>query len=231
MNDDIPHPSRLPKRRFLAARLEQSLLLGHEEMVDWLLDKGGDHLARKAHQLPPLLAAIRPAGSYKTNEIRQRLVVRLLAAGADPNASCGGITPLLLAACHGTVTIIDVLLDAGADAHAKDYQGRNALHHAAAGNQPAIVVIRLLTAEIEIDAEDLHSGLTPLGIYARHHNPRACRVLLAAGADPNARIDELDISPREAANSIESRTMIGILEEHCQTALRKQGARIPPSNR
>jgi len=215
MKTNHPRPGRFASSRLLTARLERSLLLGHARMVDWLLDKGGDHLARKGHQLPPLLAAIRPAGPSKTNEIRQRLVVRLLTAGADPNAGIGGITPLLLAAGHGTHLIIHALLDAGAHAHAKDYQGRNALHHAAEGNQPATVVIRLLAAEIEIDAEDLHCGLTPLGIYARHHNPGACRALLAAGADPNARIDELDISP----------------QEHCQTALRKQGARIPPSNR
>ena len=118
MKANHPHPSRFPRSRLLAVRLEQSLLLGHDKMVDWLLDKGGDGLARKGHQLPPLLAAIRPAGPSKTDEIRQRMVNRLL-----------------------------------------------------------------------------------------------------------------DISPREAANSIESRTMIGILEENCQTALRKQGARIPPSNR
>lgn len=231
MNDNHHRIGRFTRSRLLSARLERSLLLGHAKMVDWLLDQGGEQLARKSHQLPPLLAAIRPAGAHKTDPIREHMVHRLLDAGADPNASYGGISPLLLAASHGTVTIIELLLTANADAHAKDYQGRNALHHAAEANQPRAVVIRLLTAEIEIDTEDLHSGLTPLGIYARHHNLQACRALLAAGADPNARLSPLDISPREAANSIESRTMVGILEEHCQTAQRKLGAGAPKSDR
>jgi hypothetical protein len=220
-------PGRSPRSRILAARLERSLLLGHARMAHWLLDIGGNQLARKGHQLPPLLAAIRPAGPRKTDIIRERMVGRLLDAGADPDAGIGGMTPLLLAAGHGTVTIIDALLRAGAHPHAKDYQGRNALHHAAEGNQPAAVVVRLVTAGVDFDAEDLHSGFTPLGIYARHHNPGACRALLAAGADPNARINPLDISPREAAHSIESHTMVGILEERCQTALRKLGAGKP----
>ena len=37
------------------------------------------------------------------------------------------------------------------------------------------------------------------------------------GADPNARIEPLDISPREAAHAIERPTMIGILEQHGPT--------------
>ena len=226
MNDSNHRIDRFTKPRLFAARLERSLLLGHAKMVNWLLNLGGDQLARKGHQLPPLLAAIRPAGAHKTDEIREQMVNRLLAAGADPNASIGGITPLLLAAGHGTDAIVRALIDAGADVHAKDFQGRNALHHAAEGNQPPAVIHPLLVAGIEIDSKNLHSGLTPLGIYARHHNPQACRALLAAGADPNARIYPLDISPREAAHSIESRTMVGILEEHCQTALRKLGAEM-----
>ena len=71
---------------------------------------------------------------------------------------------------------------------------------------------------------NLHTGLTPLGIYASHHNPKACRVLIEAGADPNARIEPLDISPREAAHAIESPTIIHILE---QPAGRRRSVETP----
>ena len=98
----------------MAHILEQALLCGHEDVVDWLLKTGGPGLASKGAELQPLLAAILPTRIEKSDAIRERLVTKLLAAGADPNASRKGITPLLLAARHGNGGIVKALLAAGA---------------------------------------------------------------------------------------------------------------------
>ena len=123
-----------------------------------------------------------PTRIGKTDAVREKLVATLLAAGADPNASCKGITPLLLAARHGNVTIIDQLLAAGAKISAKDYKQRNALMRAACADQPAALIERLLKAGI--DPNDVDSGLemTPLAVCAASGNADACRALLKAGA-------------------------------------------------
>lgn len=213
MNAIIPCFAPFRRGSRLATKLEHCLLLGQETMVDCLLAEGRIRSLLGKCRIPPLLAAIQPAGSGKTNAVRERLVGRLLSVGADPNARASGFTPLLLAAGHGTTVIVRSLLVAGARVDAKDHQGRNALHHAADSNQPVELALALLEAGIEPDAEDYLTGFTPLAMYARNHNAPACRILLAAGANPNARHHQLDVSPREAAHAIGSQTIIGILEE------------------
>ncbi|MEI6675069.1 MAG: ankyrin repeat domain-containing protein, partial [Verrucomicrobiota bacterium] len=167
--------------------LELALLCGHEDVVDWLLKTGGPGLASKGVELQPLLAAILPLRIEKSDAIRERLVAKLLAAGADPNASRKGVTPLLLAARHGNGGIVKALLAAGAKATAKDYKMRDPLLRAAAANQPAELIAPLLKSGLDLDAVDSDMELTTLGIYAMHGNIEACTALLTAGADPNAK--------------------------------------------
>ncbi|MCU0779545.1 MAG: ankyrin repeat domain-containing protein [Akkermansiaceae bacterium] len=165
--------------------LEQALLLGREEVVDWVLETGGAELVKEGAELRPLLAAILPTRVEKTDAIRERLVTRLLAAGADPNATRKGVTPLLLAARHGNETIVKALLAAGAKATATDLKSRNALHRAAAANQPAAVILPLLKRGLDLDEEDPTTEMTALNTYAQHGNPEASAALLEAGASPN----------------------------------------------
>ncbi|MCX6874060.1 MAG: ankyrin repeat domain-containing protein [Verrucomicrobia bacterium] len=167
--------------------LERVLLLGHEELVEWLLLTRGSGLATKGGELLPLLAAIRPTRPEKSDAIRERLVTRLLTAGADPNASCKGVTPLLLAARHGNGAIVRALLAAGAKATAKDYQMRDPLLLAAAANQPPELIAPLLLAGLDLNAVDSTTELSILATYVMHGNLEACTALLAAGADPNAK--------------------------------------------
>ena len=165
--------------------LEQVLLLGQEEVATWVLKTGGAELVREGAELQPLLAAILPTRIEKTDAIRERLVSQLLAAGADPNAERKGVTPLLLAARHGNGTIVKALLAAGAKATMTDYKSRNALHRAAAANQPAAVILPLLKRGLDLDDEDPTTEMTALNTYAQHGNPEACAALLEAGASPN----------------------------------------------
>jgi ankyrin repeat protein len=165
--------------------LEQALLLGQEEVVDWVLKTGGAELVKEGAELRPLLAAILPTRVEKTDATRERLVTQLLAAGADPNAARKGVTPLLLAARHGNGPIVNALLAAGATATATDHKSRNALHRAAAANQPAAVILPLLKRGLDLDVEDSTTEMTALNTYAQHGNPEACAALLEAGASPN----------------------------------------------
>jgi ankyrin repeat protein len=169
-----------------AAGLEQALLLGHEDVVDWLVKTGGTEAARQGVELQPLLAAILPGRMGKTAAVRERMVKTLLAAKADPNASRSGISPLLAAARHGNAAIVRALLAAGARADAVDFKGRNALHRAAAANQPTELIAPLLRRGLDLDDEDPLTQLTPLAEYARQGNVKACTALLDAGADANA---------------------------------------------
>jgi ankyrin repeat protein len=169
-----------------AAGLEQALLLGHEEVVDWLVKIGGKEAANQGVELQPLLAAILPGRMEKTDAMRERMVKTLLAAKADPNASRSGISPLLAAVRHGNAAIVRTLLAAGARADAVDFKGRNPLHRAAAANQPTELIAPLLRRGLDLDDEDPLTQLTPLAEYARHGNVKACTALLEAGADANA---------------------------------------------
>jgi ankyrin repeat protein len=165
--------------------LETLLLSGHQDCVDWVLKQQGASVVRKRSDIPPLVAAIMPTSIGKTDAIREKLVISLLAAGADPNVSCKGVTPLLLAARHGNATIIDQLLAAGAKISARDYKQRNALMRATIANQPVEVIERLLKAGIDPNDFDSGSEMTPLTAAAATGNVDSCRVLLQAGAAPD----------------------------------------------
>jgi ankyrin repeat protein len=177
LRPDIPWP----------VLLEQALIFGHEEIVDWLLKTGEARLASEGAELQPLLAAIYPTHMEKSDAIRERLVTMLLAAGADPKAACKGVTPLLLAARFGNGGIVKALLAAGAKTTEKDYKTRDPLLRAAAANQALEVIAPLLKTAVDLNAVDSNTELTSLGIYAMHGNLEACAALLTAGADPNAK--------------------------------------------
>lgn len=166
------------------AIFESMLLAGSSEGVEWALETRGAGLAKTKVGLPPLIPAILPTRIEKTDVVREKLVKTLLAAGADPNAACKGVTPLLLAARHGNAAIVQQLLAAGAKVSAKDHKQRNALLRAASANQPVEMVRLLLKAGIDPNEVDSGSEATPLGLYARQGNVEACRALLEAGAAP-----------------------------------------------
>lgn len=208
--------------------LETLLLGGHPETTDWVLKQAGADLAKKRSTIPPLIAAIVPTRIGKTDAVREKLVATLLAAGADPNASCKGVTPLLLAARHGNAAIIEKLLAAGAKISATDYKQRNALMRAANANQSADLIELLLKAGI--DPNDVDSGLeiTPLMACAATSNADACLVLLKAGAapdgDPMFRMKPLTMA-LNPGNSNDAEGIIRVVK-----LLLEYGAKVAPSN-
>jgi len=121
---------------------------------------------------------------------------------------------LIAASRQGHLKVVEALLAAGADVHAKDGEGRDALMCASAGDyrrivrtllsngtspkatdrhgNTALILARsadvarlLLEAGAEVNAR-CHSGKTAL-MYASYGDIGIVRVLLAAGADPDLR--------------------------------------------
>ncbi len=116
-------------------------------------------------------------------------VRELLLAGCDVNASDGnGQTALMLASREGSAAAVAALLDSGAGVGARDSLGRTALMHAVSQAHDGVVVDVLLRSGARLDATD-KTGMTPLMYAVMQSSPdeRVVRILLLAGADPNAK--------------------------------------------
>ena len=116
-------------------------------------------------------------------------------AGADVDAvDRDGTTALMRAARANPVpAVTEALLEVGADADGQDVHGYTALLWAATKRAPDGVVGALATATFAIDAVD-HEGRTALCLVAAYALRSTVEILLAAGADPDAR-DEDGVGP------------------------------------
>jgi ankyrin repeat protein len=119
----------------------------------------------------------------------------LLRSGADVNAAnhfanevrngkiaLTGLTPLILAAPHGSVDLVRALLSAGAKVDAKDGRGLTPLMAAISGeNQNRNVIDALLAAGANVNTVDT-AGESVLDWARKVGNPATIRLLEAAGA-------------------------------------------------
>jgi len=113
------------------------------------------------------------------------LVELLLRHGADPNVrDSAGNTALHKAVEYGVTDIAAVLLRYGADPNARNKEGRTPLHVAAMRCQRDLVEL-LLRHGADLNARDARGG-TPL-YYAANCHVEVVRILLAAGAAPDAK--------------------------------------------
>ncbi len=130
-----------------------------------------------------LYLAIKAKNYNKVKQLLERNVVH------DMNAAEDGETLLQMAAAHSTHEIVKLLLDKGADVHAKSWDKKTALHFAAS----AATVRVLLDRGADIEAKDV-SDQTPLCcVVSRqdkdtHDNMSAATLLLERGANPYAPI-------------------------------------------
>jgi len=128
-------------------------------------------------------------------------VVRLLSAGADPDARAPGTgrTPLIAACLRGHGSVALLLLARGADPDVRAACGRAALHFVAEMDDAACAR-SLLAGGADPEARDA-SGRTPLMSAARDGAAEVSLALLSGGADAGARCPSgetaADIARRE----------------------------------
>jgi ankyrin repeat protein len=171
--------------------------------VKRLLDHGLDANARDAEDTPALMAAVLYADASCVKLLLDRgadpnasdkagatalmwavpdiaKVKLLIASGADVNASSKnlGRTPLLIAASYpGSVAVLRLLLDHGANIHAKDRRGMHALGRAAVSAD--VEVARFL---VEHGCDPNEPGYGSNVRYARQYRP-TLEYLLSKGAN------------------------------------------------
>ena len=117
---------------------------------------------------------------------------RLLRAGANVTlANNYGATPMTLAAEVGNTEMLKVLLEAGANADSPNPDGQTALLAVArTGNVEAAQL--LLSHGATVDAKEKWGGQTPLMWASARRHPEMMELLIAKGADVNARSIDRD---------------------------------------
>mmetsp|Transcript_19795 Transcript_19795/g.39846 ORF Transcript_19795/g.39846 Transcript_19795/m.39846 type:complete len:158 (+) Transcript_19795:1119-1592(+) len=79
--------------------------------------------------MTPLFTAASPSGEILSGDIGRDIAQLLFVRGANVNVrNCYGQTALHLAAWRGSLGVFEFLLENGADVHATDNDGLNALH-------------------------------------------------------------------------------------------------------
>jgi ankyrin repeat protein len=185
--------------------------LGHDAVVQVLIEKGSDVNAKTPDGMTALLFAAqgghdtavqallgRGAAIGATNDIgRTALMVAaerghaavlqtLLARGAAVNAKGhDGATALMLASQHGRAAAVRVLLAAGADVNARDDTGQSALSVAAWKGHWEVVQL-LLDSRADVNGRN-DEGATPLSNAAENGHEAMVQALLAKGADVHAK--------------------------------------------
>jgi N-acyl-D-amino-acid deacylase len=146
-----------------------AVLYGSADCVKLLLDRGANPNLRNASGATPLHWAVPDAAKAKL----------LLAAGADANARSTNLqrTPLLVAASYpGSTEVLRLLLEHGADIHARDRSGMHALGRAAVSAD--VDVVRFL---VEHGSDPNEPGYGSNVRYARQYLP-TLNYLLSKGA-------------------------------------------------
>lgn len=188
----------LMKTRFFNGKwspLYQAIVSKRPGVVEVLLEKGADPNERDSMGRPMLMVACHGQAP--------RIVRILLRAGADPNALARRATHIAqgndftcsapLDGCHGQIAIMDMLLKAGANPDGAAPLGAPPAaaflqQHQLTEEQLRAALDRLVKAGADLNLP-YRGSATVLGQTISSASPqrrRNVRLLLAAGADPNA---------------------------------------------
>ena len=173
---------------FIHLPIDYAMIYGSLDMALWILDqylaelaKGKDMVAdmRDCCQIQLIHQAI---GNNWVDAVRS-----LVSLGLDPNEpNWRGDSQLCFAIQTeaASSTIVDILLEAGADFALMGYEGRTALHKAAKNSNTGIMQ-KLLDSGADPNLSDAE-GSTPLHLAAKYGNVGVhVQKLLDGGADPN----------------------------------------------
>jgi ankyrin repeat protein len=159
--------------------------------VKQLLEAGADPNAIKPSGYPVLKAAF--LDGLKSNDMD--IVTLLVENGADVNLVDGGGNAVLpLAASERKIEIVQLLLDAGADANGTStimvedmeavLKDAPAIMHAAIGNDLEVVE-RLIAHDADLDQAETLGNQTTLHVAAFLDRPKVIEMILANGANPD----------------------------------------------
>ena len=168
---------------------------GHPGVVTVLAEVGADIDARTAVLTRPGRTIVREARVLSRFEaVNPASLPR--DGDRDPPRPEGGFTPLLYAVLAGDAESVGVLLAAGADVDDAGPDGVTALMLALTKRHTSI---SLQLLEAGASPHPAEAGYTALHLAAATGQPRAAEVLLARGADPNARLER----PQRLTNAFE----------------------------
>ena len=176
---------------------------GNRAMVELLLSRGADVNAKDNIGNTPLNAAV--------GKKFLAVVEVLLANKADANTqNNSGNAPLGSAATSKQVKMIQSLLAAGANPNLENKEGRTALSFAAESGSPEVVKL-LLAAKADPNIGKLNS---PLRWAIKARNAAVVELLLAAGAEVNARVSVDEGTPINLAADFDKREVFESLLAH-----------------
>jgi ankyrin repeat protein len=168
--------------------LHHAVMGSSMEIVRLLLANGADPNAH-SNKTDTVLSF---ACSYGIHGQKPELVRLLLEAGSDPNLkSRVETTPLQVAAFHGPIEVLDLLLSKGADVNAVGFQGSTALHWAVDGRNEAAAKL-LIEHGAKLDARDgegrtvlqrAHAKAAETGILNRKKIRRIIKLLVESGPE------------------------------------------------
>ena len=150
---------------------------GYPLTIDLLLEQGADPMTKDNQGWN----ALHVATAFGRDNVLRLLLAKQFDWDLEARAF-DGKTVLLLAVGNGHLTIIDLLLEQGADPTAKDNQGCNAIHRAAGYGRDTVLEF-LLTKQSERSLETQTSdGSTALLLAAKNSHFGAVELLLKKGA-------------------------------------------------
>lgn len=154
----------------IISALHYAIILGYEDIVKLLIEKGADITEKDSEERSALHIA---AGAEKAENI----IELLLDNGLDVNGKCkDGKSALYFAALRGNVKVVEMLLSRGAKFGVSELLG------AAEGGQAKLVKLFL---DLGVDVDFTESGTNFTGVFkaTAFGNAETVKVLLDYGAD------------------------------------------------
>ena len=186
-------------RRQIGTPLHSAASRGFVEIAKVLLAAGADINATTREGFTPLHQAVM--------QQRVGMIDFLLDSKADLEAKVSdgqqvwpGYTPLLLAIASFDPLVVERLLARRADVNATSGDGDRALHIAVTKDIPGQDLRAILERKPDLEARGSQNS-TPLHLACVDRNRNAVRILLEAGANPNARFgsSSFDVKPQSGA--------------------------------